>query len=266
MAVLIGTSGWHYGHWKGHFYPEGTRSAEWLEYYSRRFQTVELNNAFYRLPSREAFEGWASDVPADFVVAVKASRYLTHTKRLRDSAEPVARLVAAAQGLGRKLGPLLLQLPPNLPADAGTLAATLRAFPKDVRVAVEPRHVSWRADKIRELLEKHHAAWVWVDPGDRNRPRWRTADWGYVRFHGGKGSPDSCYTRSPLETWAKRLAETWSPGDDLYCYFNNDSNCCAPRDARRFAAAVDRAGLHPSRVPGWRETPVAMSQGTISVP
>jgi uncharacterized protein YecE (DUF72 family) len=253
-GVLIGTSGWHYGHWKGHFYPDGLRAGEWLGFYSQRFQTVEVNNAFYRLPTREAFEDWASQTPADFVVAVKASRYLTHIKRLRDPADPVARLLAAARGLGPKLGPVLLQLPPNLRADAGVLAEALRSFPREIRVAVESRHPSWYDEEIRKVLEQNRAAWVWVDPSDRNRPRWQTAGWGYVRFHGGRGSPESCYTRSPLETWARRLSDTWSRSDDVYCYFNNDANGCAPHDARMFAAATRRAGLSPSRVPGRRET------------
>ena len=256
MTVLIGTSGWHYGHWKGAFYPEAARPPDWLEYYGQRFQTVELNNAFYRLPSRQAFETWASRVPADFVVAVKASRYLTHVKRLQNPAEAVDRLLAAARGLGPKLGPVLLQLPPTLRADRHALVTTLRAFPRTVRVAVEARHRSWHDDTIRTVLEDHGAAWVLVDPSDGDRPRWRTAGWGYVRFHGGRAAPVPCYGRSALETWARRLARSWSAAEDVYCYFNNDTNSCAPRDARRFSAAARRAGLVPSRVPGQRETPV----------
>lgn len=257
MTVFIGTSGWHYDHWKHLFYPDGVRPPQWLGYYSKRFQTVELNNAFYRLPSVEAFETWATQVPEDFVVAVKASRYLTHVKRLQDPSEPVERLLTAARGLGSRLGPVLLQLPPNLRSDPGVLTAVLRAFPSDVRVAVESRHPSWHDDKVRRVLEDCGAAWVWVDPSDAGRPRWRTAAWGYVRFHRGRSRPQPCYGRSPLETWAKHLATAWSAEDDLYCYFNNDTNGCAPRDARRFGAALTRAGLRPSRVPGQRETPVA---------
>jgi uncharacterized protein YecE (DUF72 family) len=257
MPVLIGTSGWHYSHWKGAFYPSTLRSAGWLGYYSARFQTVELNNAFYRLPGEEAFRTWAAGVPDDFVFAVKASRYLTHIKRLRDPVEPVERLVGAARRLGPKLGPVLLQLPPNLRSDAETLAATLRAFPRTTRVAVECRHPSWYDDRIRAVLEDHGAAWVLVDPEDRGRPRWRTADWGYVRLHRGRSTPAPCYGPSPLATWAGRLSEMWPSSADVYCYFNNDGQSCAPRDARRFAAAAARAGLRPSKVPGRRETALA---------
>jgi uncharacterized protein YecE (DUF72 family) len=123
----------------------------------------------------------------DFVVAVKASRYLTHVRRLKEPSEPVARLMAAATGLGPKLGPVLLQLPPNLRRDDEALARALGQFPNGVRVAVETRHDSWHDDRTREVLEAYGAAWVWVDPGNRDRPRWRTADWGYVRFHRGAG-------------------------------------------------------------------------------
>jgi uncharacterized protein YecE (DUF72 family) len=254
--VFIGTSGWHYSDWKGRFYPAGSKSSDWLNYYSQRFGTVELNSAFYRLPTREAFQTWAEDIPDDFVIAVKASRYLTHIKRLHEPAEPIRRLLEAASGLGGALGPVLLQFPPTMRADPHGLAAALAEFPPTVRVAVESRHPSWQEDVIREVLEDHAAAWVLVDPADRSRPRWRTAEWGYVRFHAGTGSPGPCYTRSPLETWAKRLADIWTPVEDLYCYFNNDGNSCAPRDARRFAAAVSRAGLRPSRVPAQHETPL----------
>ena len=257
MPVHIGTSGWHYSHWKGAFYPTGLRSADWLGYYSARFQTVELNNAFYRLPDRQAFRTWAAEVPDDFVFAVKASRYLTHIKRLKNPAEPVERLVGEAQGLGPKLGPVLLQLPPNLRGDAEILASTLRAFPPTIRVAVECRHPSWYDDRIRALLEDHGAAWVLVDPEDRSRPRWRTADWGYVRLHRGRSTPEPCYGRSPLVTWAGRLSQMWPPTAAVFCYFNNDGRSCAPRDARRFAAAATRAGLSPSKVPGPKETPLA---------
>ena len=129
MTVLIGTSGWHYQHWKGLFYPSGLPASRWLGYYAERFDTVELNNAFYRLPEQATFEAWAKAVPDHFTVAVKASRYLTHIRRLRDPAEPVARLMEQARGLGAKLGPILLQLPPDFKVDVDLLAATLTRFP-----------------------------------------------------------------------------------------------------------------------------------------
>lgn len=256
MPVIIGTSGWQYRDWRGLFYPQSVPQRAWLGFYAERFATVELNNSFYRLPDGEAFRHWHDATPPGFVVAVKASRYLTHIKRLKDPAEPVQRLMSRAVELGDRLGPVLLQLPPNLQADPGALDATLRQFPTGTRVAVEVRHPSWFSEEVRAVLERREAAWCMADGGPVDLPRWRTAAWGYVRFHRGGGSPPPCYTRSPLETWARRLASMFSAGDDVYCYFNNDPHGCAVRDARRFAAAAGRAGLHPTRVPGWRETPV----------
>lgn len=143
MSVLVGTSGWQYRDWRGVLYPPQVPQRLWLEEYARRFGTVESNNAFYRLPSRELFASWREHTPEGFVMAVKASRYLTHMKRLRDPEEPVRRLLTHAEGLGDRLGPVLLQLPPNLRADARVLEACLYCFPEGVRVAVEPRHASW---------------------------------------------------------------------------------------------------------------------------
>ncbi len=256
MPVLIGTSGWQYRDWKGLFYPRSLPQNGWLGHYAERFVTVELNNSFYRLPPAETFAHWRQATPDGFVLAVKASRYLTHVKRLKDPEEPVERLMSRASELGDRLGPVLLQLPPNLPADAGALDRTLRCFPPGVRVAVEVRHDSWCRDEVRAVLERRGAAWCMADGGPVRLPRWRTTDWSYVRFHRGGGDPPSCYTRSPLETWARHLSGIYDSSCDIYCYFNNDANGCAVRDARRFAAAVGRAGLEATRVPGWRETPV----------
>lgn len=256
MTVLIGTSGWHYQHWKGGFYPQGLPARGWLEYYAARFQTVELNNAFYRLPSREAFESWSGQLPEGFVVAVKASRYLTHIRRLREPRDPVRLLVERSTGLGDKLGPYLLQLPPNLRADLESLEATLAAFPSDARVAVEMRHRSWFTDECRKVLERRGAALCLADGGSVVPPLWRTVDWTYVRFHGGKASPESCYGETALQSWAKKLASAWDPEDQLFAYFNNDAHGCAPRDARTLARLTKRVGLEPGRVPGRGETPI----------
>jgi uncharacterized protein YecE (DUF72 family) len=256
MPVVIGTSGWHYQHWRGGFYPPSLPPAKWLELYARRFATVEINNAFYRLPEAAAVAGWAAATPDDFVLVVKASRYLTHVRRLRDPEEPVTRLLQRMAGLGPKFGPLLLQLPPNLPADTEALASTLGALAGRA-VAVEFRHPSWFSCQTRRLLEEFGCALCLTDNKGPRTPWWRTADWGYVRFHQGRSRPPSGYGRQALRTWAGRLAELWPASSDLYVYFNNDSHGCAPRDARRFAAAIRRAGLTPSRVPSPRETPTS---------
>jgi uncharacterized protein YecE (DUF72 family) len=256
MTVLIGTSGWHYKHWKGLFYPPKLPTSEWLDFYAERFDTVEVNNAFYRLPEAGTFKAWANTSPPGFCFAVKASRYLTHIKRLRDPAEPVQRLMSRVTELGDRLGPVLLQLPPTLKGDPGALEAVLATFPRGVRIAVEARHQSWFTEEVRAVLEGRGAALCLADGGPVKVPLWRTADWLYVRFHRGTGQPPSCYTRSPLDTWARRVADLCGPYGDAYCYFNNDGHGCAVRDARLFAAAVRRAGLEPSGVPGARETPV----------
>jgi uncharacterized protein YecE (DUF72 family) len=258
--VLIGTSGWHYPHWKGRLYPEGLPTRKWLEHYSQRFATVEVNNAFYRLPEKSTFESWADAVPEDFAIAVKASRYLTHIRRLREPQEPVRRLVDRLEGLGSKLGPVLLQLPPSLPIDLGALEETLAAFPAGIRVAVEFRHPSWFRSGTRALLEQRNAAFCLTDTNGKRPPLWRTADWGYVRFHHGRAKPESCYGRRTLRTWATGLASLWSESASLYVYFNNDQHGCATRDARWFGAAAARAGLSPTRIPSAREIPVGNAE------
>ncbi|MFD9002910.1 DUF72 domain-containing protein [Streptomyces sp. NPDC059582] len=250
MTVFVGTSGWQYRDWREVFYPAGVPVRLWLEEYATRFVTVEVNNAFYRLPSRETFEGWRDRLPTDFVVSVKASRYLTHIKRLRDPEEPVARLMSHAAGLGDRLGPVLLQLPPTLRVDPELLDGCLACFPEGTRIAVEPRHDSWWTPEVREVLESRGAALCWADAGSRPvTPLWRTTDWGYVRFHHGRARPWPRYGRRSLSTWARRIADTWCENGDVYAYFNNDPGGAAVVDAGVFARAARTAGLAPTRTP-----------------
>ncbi|MZD55021.1 DUF72 domain-containing protein [Streptomyces sp. SID5606] len=244
MPLFVGTSGWQYRDWREAFYPPGLPVRRWLERYTDVFPTVEINNAFYRLPARETFEAWRERVPPDFVVAVKASRYLTHVKRLRDPAEPVERLMSHAAGPGDRLGPVLLQLPPTLRADPGLLDACLARFPSGTRVAVEPRHDSWWTPEVREVLTSRGAALCWADVRARPvTPLWRTADWGYVRFHEGRATPWPRYGRRSLSTWSDRITSTWSRDQDVYAYFNNDQHAAAVADARTFARLA--RGTHP---------------------
>jgi uncharacterized protein YecE (DUF72 family) len=252
VSVMAGTSGWQYRDWRGAFYPPGVPQRRWLEHYAGRFATVENNATFYRLPPRETFASWRDRVPGDFVMTVKASRYLTHVRRLRDPAEPVRRLVDAATGLGDRLGPMLLQLPPDMRAAPRLLEECLRQFPATARIAVEPRHSSWWADEIREVLAARNAALCWADrKGSAITPLWRTADWGYLRLHEGDGAPWPGYSAVALSAWAERIAATWAR-DDVYVYFNNDQNGAAPRDAAAFAAAVASRGREVTRAwPGF---------------
>jgi len=248
MGVLLGTSGWQYKSWREAFYG-GAPQKGWLEHYAENFQTVEVNNAFYRLPERSTFEAWAERTPEDFVVGVKMSRYLTHIKRLKDPGEPVQRFLDRTEGLGNKLGPVLLQLPPNLQANVDSLEETLSLFPKQIRVAVEFRHETWFVDEVRNVLEKHNAALSWADGPKRSTPTWQTADWGYLRFHQGTGRPMPCYRPSALRSWAEEVAAHYGPDEDVYVYFNNDPNVCAVRDAGRFGALVEEQGVDCTRYP-----------------
>jgi uncharacterized protein YecE (DUF72 family) len=247
-VILVGTSGWQYRDWRGRFYPRDLPQRLWLEWYADRFATVEVNNAFYRLPERSTFEAWRQRTPDDFVVGVKMSRYLTHIKRLREPQEPVARFLDRATGLGDKLGPVLLQLPPTLRADPALLDAVLAEFPPHVRVAVEPRHESWWVDEIRRTLSRRGAALCWADRlGRPVTPLWRTTDWGYLRLHEGRAQPRPSYGRQALSTWLDRISDAFEAGRDVYVYFNNDPGGAAIRDAVTLAGLARRRGLPVTR-------------------
>jgi uncharacterized protein YecE (DUF72 family) len=248
MTVRIGTSGFLYDHWRQRFYPASARGSE-LEWYAARFATVELNVTFYRMPSSATFRSWAARVPEDFMFAVKASRYLTHIKRLQEPRDPIAFLMDRAHELGPHLGPILIQLPPDMPADLGRLAATLETFPPSTRVAVEPRHASWFTDDLRRLLVEHAAALCLADRRGPITPEWRTADWTYIRFHGGRASPRPCYGEQALHKWASRLCDDLESGLDGYAYFNNDHRGCALRDAVSFGRRLTLLGVEVGRIP-----------------
>ena len=247
MPVHVGTSGWQYRDWRGRFYPAALPQRRWLEHHAAAFATTEVNNSFYRLPAREVFESWAARTPDDYVVTEKASRFLSHIKRLREPEEPVTRLMGRAQGLEERLDTVLLQLPPTLKADVELLKDCLAQFPGGTRVAVEPRHESWWTDDVRALLERYGAALCWADRDERPvAPLWRTADWGYLRFHHGFEAWG--YRPETLQLWADRIVATFGD-EDVLVYFNNDPGCAAVIDAVRFADAVRRAGGTPTRVP-----------------
>jgi uncharacterized protein YecE (DUF72 family) len=258
VPVLVGTSGWQYRDWRGVLYPPDVPQRRWLEHYAGQYQTVENNGTFYRLPARETFADWQARTPDGFVMTIKASRYLTHVRRLRDPAEPVTRMLEAAAGLGGRLGPVLLQLPPTLRADTPRLAACLDEIAKfrraggldGIRVAVEPRHPSWWTDEVRQMLVAHNAALCWADRlGRPITPLWRTADWGYLRFHEGAAKPWPRYGASALRSWVQRIEQIWPARADVYTYFNNDPGGAAIADSTAFAAAAARAGLTVTRTP-----------------
>jgi uncharacterized protein YecE (DUF72 family) len=250
VTTWVGTSGWQYKDWKGRLYPSELPQKAWLEHYAAHFDTVELNNAFYRLPERDTFAAWRRRTPDGFVMAVKASRYLTHIKRLKDPEEPVERLMGRAEALGDRLGPVLLQLPPTLKAEPALLDRTLRCFPAGVRVAVEPRHETWWTDEVRGILERHGATLCWADRRSRPiTPLWRTAGWAYLRLHEGRATPWPHYGRDALRAWARRLADTWADEEDAFVYFNNDLGGWAVADAVVFAAESRQLGRTVSHTP-----------------
>lgn len=228
---LVGTSGWNYPHWRSRFYPPGLPSRRWLEYYAQLFPTVEINNTFYQLPARDTFAGWRAAVPATFVFAVKASRFITHIKRLRQSRGPVGRLLARARPLGRTLGPVLFQLPPTFRCDEARLEAFLANLPSGVRYAVEFRHESWHRPSVYALLRRRRVACCISDgPGIPLRVV-RTAPFVYVRFHGPAGIGAGRYSEEALREWAARLKDLCGTGT-AYVYFNNDAEAYAVANAQ----------------------------------
>ena len=262
MPVLVGTSGWQYRDWRGRFYPPALPQRGWLEHHAAAFATTEVNNSFYRLPAAEVFAAWAARTPDDYVVTVKASRFLSHIKRLREPEEPVARLMERVAALGRKLGAVLLQLPPDLQCEVERLDACLACFPAGTRIAVEPRHVSWWNADLRDVLTAHRAALVWADRGSEPvAPLWRTADWGYLRLHAGGGEAVWPYDAAVLRDWAVRLAETWDDGEVVYAYTNNDPGGAALRDAVTLARLLREQGRSPTRVPAMDEVSGPLFEG-----
>jgi uncharacterized protein YecE (DUF72 family) len=235
--VLVGCSGWNYDHWRnGVFYPPRLPPGDWLRFYAERFETVEVNASFYRLPRRESVERWVAATPDDFTLAVKVSRYLTHVKRLRETAEHLALLLERIGPLlgSPKLGPLLWQLPASFHRDDERLAASLAALPPGLRHAFEFRHESWFEDDVLELLRTHGIALVIAD-GPKVRAFQRletTADFTYVRLHHGAHGRRGNYSETELEEWAERIAG-WSRRGDVYVYLNNDWEGFAPANARR---------------------------------
>ncbi len=231
LHYYTGTSGWHYDHWRDRFYPEKLVKAKWLEFYAAHFNTVELNNSFYRLPSEAAFANWYNSSPPNFIFAVKVSRFITHIKRLRDSEEPVDTFITRAKGLGEKLGPLLYQLPPNLHRDDDRLESFLSILPSGMKHVVEFRHQSWLEDSVFEVLHKYNVGLCIFDMPDISCPLVATADFAYIRFHGSTGLYSSCYSNEELADWAKRLTNLAANVKALYIYFNNDAEAFAVRNA-----------------------------------
>jgi uncharacterized protein YecE (DUF72 family) len=241
MAVeyRVGTSGWHYQHWSGRFYPRELPKSAWLEFYSHRFSTVELNNSFYHLPSEATFAAWRKRSPEGFVFAVKVSRFITHIKRLGEADEAVDTFLVRARHLGGKLGPLLYQLPPGMKRDGDRLEQFLRILPGDVQHVFEFRNRSWLDDGVYELLRRYGAGFCVYHMPDFSTPVLATADFAYIRFHGAGEMYGGCYPDAELEEWAARIAGL--KVSSVYVYFNNDIGGHAVRNAQTLARLLQGA-------------------------
>jgi len=232
MTIRIGTSGWHYGHWVGPFYPPGLPSRGLLSFYSAEFDTVEVNNSFYRLPGIETLLAWTKGTPDSFTFVFKASRYITHMKKLRGAEDALTTMIDRAHFLGFKLGPILFQLPPRWRVDAERLGHFLRLIPKPIQVAVEFRDPSWFVDDVYDVLRQTGSGFCIYDLAGSTSPAVVTSDLVYIRLHGPDGPYRGLYDAAALSTWAERISTWHAEGKDIYCFFDNDEHGYAVQNAR----------------------------------
>jgi uncharacterized protein YecE (DUF72 family) len=230
--VRVGTSGWNYPEWKGSFYPADVKPPAMLPYYVERFETVEVNATFYRMPTPKTIAGWAAAAPADFTYVLKAPQRISHFARLRDVDEPVRVFCDVAQGLGARLGPLLFQLPPNFKKDVGRLGDVLYMVPPDLRMAWEFRHESWFADDVYERLRARNAALAIVEDEDKTTPTLATADWGYFRLRAVD------YTDARLEAWVKTIRAVGAAWRDAFVFFKHEERGTGPALAQRLVSLL----------------------------
>ena len=232
--IHIGTSGWHYMHWKGPFYPKDIRPKDFLSYYVRCFSTAEINNSFYKLPEEKTLAAWHDAVPSHFIFSVKANRYITHMKKLKDPEESLSRFLDRVDTLGSKLGPILFQLPPNWNCNLNRLRAFLEALPKRYRSVFEFRDPRWFVPEVYELLSQHQAALCIFDLQQSVSPKELTANFVYIRLHGPSTKRyEGQYDIQTLAGWAGAFS-TWArQGREIFCYFDNDQQGFAPQDANK---------------------------------
>ena len=233
QRVHVGTSGWSYDHWQGIFYPPGLAENLRLAYYQRYFRSVEINSSFYRLPSANTLRRWYESVPDDFIFSIKASRYITHMKKLRDPRRAIKEFISRVEALRDKLGPILFQLPPRWHINAERLATFIRMLPSEHRYSVEFRDPTWFSPRIYELLEKHAVAFCIFDLDKKLSPLQVTADFVYIRLHGPKGPYQGRYSDRSLQNWAESIALWRQAGREVYCYFDNDEAAYAVQNATR---------------------------------
>jgi uncharacterized protein YecE (DUF72 family) len=230
--IHIGTSGWHYKHWVGTFYPPGTKDSKQLSYYIKIFKTVELNNPFYHLPPPKTFTNWKKFTPADFLFAVKASRYITHVKKLNVEKESIRLFFKSANKLQKKLGPVLFQLPPHWKINVGRFDTFLRKLPKTHRYTFEFRDQSWYAEVVYKLLSKYNCAFCIYELGGHLSPLITTTHFVYVRLHGPDRKYSGSYSNKELKKWAKLCIQWSKEQKDVYVYFDNDQSGYAAVNAQ----------------------------------
>jgi uncharacterized protein YecE (DUF72 family) len=238
--IRIGCSGWQYQHWRDEFYPAELPQSRWFAHYVLSFDTVEINNSFYRLPEAGTFAKWRDQAPRRFLYAVKASRFLTHMKKLKDPEEPIARFFDCAKHLGSHLGPVLYQLPPHWPIDLPRFEHFLAALPRGVRHTVEFRETSWYDERVYELLRRYKVAMCLHDMDGSASERILVGPFVYVRFHHGTKKYGGRYSDARLDDWAEWLSAHAGEGLDVFAYFNNDAGGHAPRDAVRLRQRMQR--------------------------
>jgi uncharacterized protein YecE (DUF72 family) len=236
--IHVGTSGWNYPHWKGIFYPEDLSQEAWFDYYQEHFETVEINNTFYQLPEEETFRNWQAQADDEFIYAVKANRYITHMKKLKDPAEPVENFLDRAKILDENLGPILWQLPPRWHANPERLEDFVQLLPVDLKHVFEFRDPDWFQGKIREILESYKMIFCIHDKEDVGCPNWVTSDAVYLRFHGSQGDYRGEYGKERLKSWADQIQAWVEGGCTIYAYFNNDVSGFALKDAKRLRELI----------------------------
>jgi uncharacterized protein YecE (DUF72 family) len=249
--VLVGTSGWHYGHWHGRFFPRELARKQHLRFHARHFPTVELNGVFYRMPTIDAVRGWVEQTPDCFTFAWKASRFLTHIKRLKDIDDySIDLLESRLSVLGNKLGPVLFQLPPQMKVDRERLATFLKRLDRRHRYAFEFRDPGWYEAPILDLLREHDVALCLSDHVHAPAPWVATAGHVYVRGHGSSGRYRGHYDEATLQNWARDISRWHGEGRQVYAYFDNDEEGAAPIDADRLIALLgSRIGMRPADAP-----------------
>jgi len=230
--IRIGTSGWYYEHWKGRFYPEDLPKNKWLEYYISKFDTVEINNTFYHLPQEQTLKHWNEIAPPDFLFTVKASRYITHIKRLKDIKDSLGLFFDRVKLLKKHAGPILYQLPPSFKIDLELLESFLKLLPKKYKSVFEFRNKSWYEDDTFKLLDDFNTGFCIHDLGGEQTPKKITGKLIYVRFHGASGPYAGSYTESMMRDWAKWIKKNQKNAGACYVYFNNDSEGHAVANAR----------------------------------